>query len=91
LDFLHGLTSPCHVKNGKDACSGTKIDDEVVSRLDIKEPIIVKKVIKNGKKHYSYTSKSKQAEHNRESRNAEKENGSLLQSVNKPIRTVIKL
>ena len=34
---------------------------------------------------------SKQAEHSRETRNAEKENGSLLQSVNRPIRTVIKL
>lgn len=49
-----------YVKNGKDACPGTKIDDEVISRLDLKEPMVVKEGIKNGKKHYSYTSKSKQ-------------------------------
>ena len=80
-----------YVKNGKNACTGTVIDDEIVSRLNINEPIIVKEVIKNGKKHYSYTSKSKQTKHSRDIRNAEKENGSLLQSVNRPIRTVIKL
>jgi len=37
-----------YVKNGKDACSGTKIDDEVISRLDIKEPMVVKEGINNG-------------------------------------------
>ncbi len=80
-----------YIKNGKDACLGTKIDDEVVSRLNIKEEIIVKEGIKDGEKHYSYTSKSKQAEHSREARTTEKENGSILQSINRPIRTVIKL
>jgi len=80
-----------YIKNGKDACQGTKIDDEVVSRLNIKEETIVKEGIKDGKKHYSYTSKSKQAEHSRETRATEKENGSILQSINRPIRAVIKL
>lgn len=80
-----------YIKNGKDACSGTVIDDEVVSRLNIIEETVVKEEIRNGKKHYSYTSKSKQGEYSRESRATEKENGGILQSVNRPIRTVIKL
>lgn len=80
-----------YIKNGKDVCAGTSIDDEIVSRLNIKEETIVKESIKDGKKHYSYTSKSKQAEHSGAVRATEKENGGLLQSINRPIRTVIKL
>lgn len=80
-----------YIKNGKDACAGTAIDDEVISRLNIKAETIVKESIKDGKKYYSYTSKSKQAEPCRTVRAAEKENGSILQSVDRPIRTVIKL
>ncbi|MCM8710835.1 recombinase family protein [Clostridium sp. SYSU_GA19001] len=80
-----------YIKNGKDACSGTSIDDEVISRLNIEEPIIVREDVKDGKKYYSYTCKSKQDQLSRTSTAAEKENGSLLQSINRPIRTVIKL
>jgi len=80
-----------YIRNGKDACAGTAIDDEVISRLNIKEETIVKESIKDGKKHYSYTSKSKQAEHSRTARTTEKENGGILQSIDRPIRTVIKL
>ena len=49
-----------YVKNGKDACSGTVIDDETVSGLNINEPTIVKEEIKDGEKYYSYSCKSKQ-------------------------------
>lgn len=80
-----------YIRNGKDACSGTVIDDDVVSRLNIREPIIVKEELKNGKKYYIYTSKGKQNQSSTEPRTTEKENGSLLQSVHRPIRTVIKL
>lgn len=80
-----------YIKNGKDACSGTKIDDVVVSRFDIKEPTVVKEVIKNGKKHYSYSSKVEQNKSCGKLRTTEKENGSILQSIDRPIRTVIKL
>lgn len=48
-----------YIKNGKDACSGTTIDDEVISRLNINEETTVKEEFRNGKKHYSYTSKGK--------------------------------
>ncbi len=46
-----------YVNNGKEACSGTSIDDEVISKLSIQEPTIVKEVMKDGKKHYRYTRK----------------------------------
>lgn len=80
-----------YIKNGKDACTGTSIDDDVISRLNIKEEIIVREEVKDGKKHYSYTCKKQQNQLRRASTTTEKENGSLLQSINRPIRTVIKL
>lgn len=80
-----------YIKNGKDACTGTSIDDEVISRLNIKEETIVREEIRNGKKHYSYTSKSEQTNYSGAARTTEKENGCLLQSIDRPIRTVIKL
>ncbi|WP_034438861.1 recombinase family protein [Clostridium ihumii] len=80
-----------YIKNGKGACTGTSIDDEVVNRLDIKEEIIVREEIKDGKKHYSYTCKNKQNQHSRANTVTEKKNGSLLQIINRPIRAVIKL
>lgn len=80
-----------YIKNGKDACTGTSIEDEVISRLNIKEELIVKGEFKDGKKHYSYTCKNKQFQPSRANTVTEKKNGSLLQSINRPIRTVIKL
>jgi len=80
-----------YIKNGKDACQGTVIEDEAARRLNIKEEIIVREEVKDGKKHYSYTCKSKQDELSRANTATEKEDGSLLQSVNRSIRTVIKL
>ena len=46
-----------YIKNGKDACSGTSIADELLSGINIKGETIVKEWILNGQKHYSYTSK----------------------------------
>lgn len=39
-----------YIMNGKDSCSGTKVDDEIVSILNIEEETLVKEVIKDGKK-----------------------------------------
>lgn len=80
-----------YIKNGKNACPGTTIDDEVIGRLNIEEPIIVKEEFRGGKKHYIYTSKGKQDEFSRANTAPEKEDGKLLQGFNGPIRTVIKL
>ena len=48
-----------YINNGKASCTGTKVDNEIVSDLNINEETIVEEVIKDGKKHYIYTSKSK--------------------------------
>ncbi len=49
-----------YVKNGKDACSGTVIADELLSGINIKDSTIVKEWVMNGQKHYSYTSASRE-------------------------------
>ncbi|AOR22741.1 recombinase family protein [Clostridium taeniosporum] len=80
-----------YVKNGKNACMGTSIDDEVISKLNIKEETVVKEEIRNGKKYYSYTCKSQQNQYSTIGKVTEKENGCILQGINRPSRTVIKL
>jgi len=47
-----------YVKNGKQACVGTVIEDSVVSGLTIKQKTVVEEVNKNGQKHYRYTCQS---------------------------------
>ncbi len=47
-----------YIKNGKNACPGTTIDDAAVSRLDIQSPTIVEEVLRHGQKHYRYTCQS---------------------------------
>ena len=44
-----------YIKSGKDACSGTVIEESILEGLDIKEQTIVREWIKNGQKHYTYT------------------------------------
>lgn len=65
-----------------------KMADEIRYLVEL----LVEEVIRNGKKHYSYTSK---ADFDCGIRNStgstEVEDGSVLQSVNRPRRTVIKL
>ena len=80
-----------YIMNGKASCTGTKIDDEIISALNLEEETIVEEGIKDGKKHYIYSSKNKKLKPSREPRAAEKENGSVLQGVDRPIRTVIQL
>lgn len=80
-----------YIENGKNACRGTVIDDETAVGLNIKEEIVVREEFIDGKKHYSYSCKNKQKQSITEYKAPEKENGSLLQSVYRPIRTVIKL
>ncbi len=50
-----------YIKRGKQACSGTRIDDSIVAKQNIKEKTIVEEVIKSGKRHYFYTSKQVQS------------------------------
>ncbi len=78
-----------YIKNGKDACNGTSIDDVVIGRLNIKEATIVKEEIKNGKKCYSYTSEKGSGEFSSKAVTNKKENGCLLQSFNRPIGATV--
>ena len=81
-----------YIEKGVKACKGIRIDDAELQGLNIAEQTVVEEVIRNGKKHYSYTSK---ADFDCGIRNstvsAEIEDGSVLPSVNRPRRTVIKL
>lgn len=80
-----------YIKNGKSACPGTTVEDEIVSKLKIMEPTVVKETLKNGKKHYGYTGKREQNQSYGSCRAKKKEDGGILQGVNRPVRTVIQL
>ncbi len=81
-----------YIEKGVRACKGIRIDDTELQNKSITEQKVIEEVVRNGKKHYRYTSK---ADFDCGIRNstvsAETENGSVLQSVNRPRRTVIKL
>lgn len=81
-----------YIEKGKKACKGIRVDDTALAGLNITEQTVVEEVIQNGKKRYCYTTK---ADFDCGIRNradcAETENGGILQSVNRPRRTVIKL
>lgn len=80
-----------YIENGKQACSGTTIEDSVITRVNLQGPTVIKEVMKNGKKYYRYSSKDQQDQPCGKPRATEKENGRLLPSLDRPIRTVIKL
>ena len=81
-----------YIEKGKKACRGIRIDDADLAGLNITEPTVVEEVIQNGKKHYCYTRKTDFDCGIRISTDsAETENGGVLQGVNRPRRTVIKL
>ena len=81
-----------YIEKGVKACKGIRIDDAELQGLNITEQTVIEEVVKNGKKHYCYTSK---ADFDCGIRNsavsAEIEDGSVLPSINRPRRTVIKL
>lgn len=81
-----------YIEKGVNACKGIRIDDTELQGINIEEQKVVEEVIRNGKKHYRYTSKE---DFDSESRNntdsAEAADGGVLQGFNRPRRTVIKL
>ena len=78
-----------YIKEGKEACQGTVIDDETIGRLTIKQKTVVEEVIRNGQKYYRYTS---QGEPDKLSRKpAEKARGSVLPGIDRSGRATIKL
>lgn len=79
------------IKEGVKACKGIHIRDEDAMAQNITEPTVVKEMMINGKKHYSYTCKSDYSEGYKQPKSKKIENGSVLPSVHRPRRTVIKL
>ena len=72
-------------------CKGVAIDDVIVTKENITEPTVVEEVIVDGKKHYRYTSEARFNSGERGTEHEESESGSILPSVHRPRRTVIKL
>lgn len=81
-----------YIEKGVKEWKGIRIDDIELQGLNITEQMVVEEVIQNGKEHYCYTSKADFACGIRNSASStEAENGSVLPSVNRLRRTVIKL
>lgn len=80
-----------YIKNGKSACTGTAIEEAIINKRNITKETIVWEEGKCGEKYYRYTSKNGEQQSESIARNTQKENGSLLPSVDRPIRTTIKL
>lgn len=81
-----------YIHEGKSACKGVKISDEIASKKNITEPTVIEEVKLNGEKYYGYTSK---AEYDKGIRNKpstpENKDGGILPRVHRPRRTAIKL
>jgi len=80
-----------YVKNGKNACQGTAIEDDVIGRMNIQTKTVVEEVMKNGKKHYRYTSKGEPDKPCGKSGIKEKTRGRILPGIDRSGRAVIKL
>jgi len=46
-----------YVNKSKRTCTGTKIDEKELEKVNIDGPIIIREEFRDGKKHYTYTSK----------------------------------
>ena len=80
-----------YIKNGKNACQGTTIEDDEVGRLNIQTETVVEEVMKNGKKHYRYTRKGKPDKPCAKPRVTEKTRGRILPGIDRSGRATIKL
>lgn len=81
-----------YIEKGKKACRGIRIDDAALAGLNVTEQTVVEEVIQNGKKRYRYTRKADFECGTRNSADREEvKDGGVLQGVNRPRRTVIKL
>lgn len=79
------------IKEGVKACKGIHVRDEDAVMQNITEPTVVKEMMINGEKHYSYTRKSEYDSHFEQPKPKKVENGGILQGIHRPRRAVIKL
>jgi len=81
-----------YIEKGKQVCKGVRVPDMEVQKQDITEQMVVEEVLRNGKKHYRYTSKREfDIGSQPEPVCEETPDGGILPGVNRPRRTVIKL
>ena len=80
-----------YIKNGKNACHGTAIDDAVIGRMNVQSETVVEEVVEDGKKYYRYTSKGKPDKPCGKSRATEKAGSRVLPGIDRSGRAVIKL
>ena len=78
------------ITEGIKACKGIHVRNEDAEKQNITEPTIVKEMLINGEKHYSYTRLS-EYNSNKHTDNKKAENGGVLQSKHRERRAVIKL
>lgn len=78
-----------YVKHGKSACQGITVDDAEVGKLNIYTKTVVEEVIKNGKKHYRYTSQVEQDKPCGKPAAQEKARGRILPGIHRSGRTVV--
>jgi hypothetical protein len=81
------------IREGVKACKGIHIKDEDAMAQNITEPTVVKEIEINGKKCYSYTSKSEYTvkDNTKPQSKPQAANGGILQSQHRQRRTIIKL
>ncbi|MDO5392388.1 MAG: recombinase family protein [Eubacteriales bacterium] len=81
-----------YIEKGKSTCKGIRVDDTVLTGLELTEQTVIQEVKKNGKKHYRYTSKADfEFGEQPETEHTKTSDGSVLPGVNRPRRTAIKL
>ena len=80
-----------YLTEGKSVCKGIAIEDAIVVKENITEPTVIEEVIVDGKKHYRYTSEARFNSGECNTEHEESESSSILPSVHRPRRTVIKL
>jgi DNA invertase Pin-like site-specific DNA recombinase len=80
-----------YVKNGKNACLGTTVDDTVVSRMNIQSETVVEEMLRYGEKHYRYTRKAQSHQPCGKPAAEEKTRSRILPDIDRSGRTVIKL
>ena len=80
-----------YIREGKKACKGIRVKDELLTGLSFSEPMVVEEVIKDGEKHYGYTSKAAYDNGERAADRIEEERSSVLPRINRSRRTVIEL
>lgn len=80
-----------YIEKGKSACPGVRVKDSAIGDRVFNEPTVVEEVIKDGEKHYRYTTKTEYDKGIRAKLPGEDQSSGILQGVNRSRRTAIKL